>query len=106
MREVIEAGDMAHAEAPRVLICHGDADPFISLEGRAAWGHPGWALRPWPRCEEQLRKCGARWDRRCDKHGMSGSRSLSSVFKYDGYRNIVQYVITLYNYIMLGSVKR
>ncbi|CAL1160310.1 unnamed protein product [Cladocopium goreaui] len=46
---VIASEDMSHPDAPQVLICHGDADPFISAENRAA-------------CEEQLRRCKARWD--------------------------------------------
>lgn len=46
---VIASEDMSHENAPRVLICHGDADPFISPENRAA-------------CEEQLGACKARWD--------------------------------------------
>ena len=36
--EVIASEDMSHPDAPRVLICHGDADPFISAENRAACG--------------------------------------------------------------------
>ncbi|CAJ1447489.1 unnamed protein product [Effrenium voratum] len=46
---VVTSGDMSHEDAPRVLICHGDADPFVSVEGLRA-------------CEEQLRESGARWD--------------------------------------------
>ncbi|CAE8694860.1 unnamed protein product [Polarella glacialis] len=46
---VLPAADMSAATAPRVLICHGDADPFVSPESRAA-------------CESQLRSSGARWD--------------------------------------------
>ena len=120
--QVIAPEDMSHPDAsksqpvlaaakprwsnglrPRVLICHGDADPFISAENRAAWGAQrcyvlkgpnmfkfilhistyffgspfllGISCRSWPigilvtwssmlcrRCEEQLRRCNARWD--------------------------------------------
>jgi len=45
----LPAADMSGPSAPRVLICHGDGDPFVSAEGRAA-------------CEAQLRSSGARWD--------------------------------------------
>ncbi|CAK9019965.1 unnamed protein product [Durusdinium trenchii] len=46
---VIASEDMSSPDAPRVLICHGDADPFISAASRAA-------------CEAQLRGANARWD--------------------------------------------
>ncbi|CAE7668397.1 unnamed protein product, partial [Symbiodinium pilosum] len=41
--------DMSAQNAPRVLVCHGDADPFVSAGGRASF-------------EEQMRAANARWD--------------------------------------------
>ena len=32
----IRQGDSEAAPRPRVLVCHGDADPFVTAEGRAA----------------------------------------------------------------------
>merc|ERR1711920_1073883 len=46
----LEAADMAlETGAPRILICHGDADPFVDAQSRAA-------------CEAQLRRSGASWE--------------------------------------------
>ncbi|CAE7490963.1 unnamed protein product [Symbiodinium microadriaticum] len=46
---VVPPEDMSAKDAPRVLVCHGDADPFVTAEGRAAF-------------ENQMRSAKARWD--------------------------------------------
>ncbi|CAE7528987.1 unnamed protein product [Symbiodinium natans] len=46
---VLPPEDMSDKDAPRVLVCHGDADPFVSADGRAAF-------------EQQMRSANARWD--------------------------------------------